>query len=199
MSLLKKLFKNYMLLSAVCIILGIALIADPGFFTKTISYTIGGLSVGVGALSIVRYATRGEERNQFTSFLLRGIILCAIGIFLIAKPDFIFKVIAFAFGLYMLFSGIVSITDSLDVKGSNGNWIPGFVLSLLTSVLGMVILLNPLAPVDLAVRILGIALLVSGITNFMSSFSGNHQLKAIDKQLKKAAKGKSDKDDFIDI
>lgn len=199
MSMLKKLFRNYMLLSSICIILGIALIVDPGFFTHAISYTIGGLSIGVGVVNILRFVTKGEEREQFTSSLFRGIVLCVIGIFLIAKPDFIFNVISFAFGFYMLFSGIVSITDSVDIKNGGGNWVPSLVLSLLTSVLGMVILLNPLAPVNLAVRLLGIALLVSGVTNLMSSLSGNYQLKSIEKQVKKSAKSITDKDDYIDI
>lgn len=34
MRMLKKLFKNYLLLSVVCIVLGAALIADPGFLPR---------------------------------------------------------------------------------------------------------------------------------------------------------------------
>lgn len=199
MSMLKKLFRNYFLLSLVCILLGIALIVNPEFFTHAISYTIGGLSVGVGAISIIRYVTKGEDKDEYVSNLLRGIVLSIIGIFLIAKPDFIFKVIAFAFGFYMLFSGIVSLMNSMDIKRADGNWVPPCVFASITAVLGLIILLNPLAPFKIAVRILGIALLVSGITNMSGSLSGNRQLKNIEKNIKKSLKSKSDKDDFIDI
>lgn len=197
MSFLKKLFRNYLLLSAVCIILGIALIADPEFFTAAISYTIGGISIAAGAGSIIRYFARGEERGEYASDLFRGLVLAAIGIFLIVKPDFIFKVFAFGFGFYMLFSGFVSLGDSLDIRRADGSWVLSCVLAAATAVLGLVIILNPLAPVNIAVRILGIALAVSGATNLIGCLSGKRQLKSLKKEIKKAVKDGSK--DYIDI
>lgn len=196
MKIMKKLFKNYLLLSVVCIVLGAALIADPGFFTKAISYTIGGIAIAVGVISFIQFFAKGEEKDDYASLVFRGIVLAAIGLFLIIKPDFIFKVIAFGCGFYMLFSGIVSISNAFDIKRAGQEWIFHMVLASVTAVLGFVILINPLAPVNAAITILGIALIVSGIANFISCVSVKRKVKDIEKQLRKTDKNDSD---YIDI
>ncbi len=196
MKIMKKLFKNYLLLSVVCIVLGAALIADPGFFTKAISYTIGGIAIAVGVISFIQFFAKGEEKDDYASLVFRGIVLAAIGLFLIIKPDFIFKVIAFGCGFYMLFSGIVSISNAFDIKRAGQDWIFPMVLASVTAVLGFVILINPLAPLNAAITILGIALIVSGIANFISCVSVKRKVKDIEKQLRKTDKNDSD---YIDI
>ncbi len=196
---LKRIFRNYMLLSAVCIIFGVALVAKPEFFTHAISYTIGGISIAVGAVHIIRFLVAGENRNAFFYALFRGIVLCAIGIFLIVKPDFIFKIIAVAFGIYMLFNGIVNLGDSFEIKRNDGNWIPLCVLSSLTALLGILILLNPLMTVSFAGKLLGIVLVASGVTNIISGMGGKHQLKVIGKKLKKATNADENEQDVIDV
>ncbi|WP_124100830.1 DUF308 domain-containing protein [Ruminococcus sp. Marseille-P6503] len=196
MKTMKKLFKNYLLLSVVCIALGAALIADPGFFTKAISYTIGGIAIAAGAISFIQFFVKGEEKDEYASLVFRGIVLAAIGLFLIIKPDFIFKVIAFGCGFYMLFSGIVSIADAFDVKRAGQDWIFPMILASVTAALGLVILINPLAPVNAAITIMGIALIASGIANLISCFSVRSKAKGIEKQLRKTDKNKND---YIDV
>ena len=197
MRMLKKLFKNYLLLSVVCIVLGAALIADPGFFTKAISYTIGGIALAVGAVSLIQFFAKGEEKDEYSSLIFRGIVLAAIGLFLIVKPDFIFKVIAFGCGFYMLFSGIVSLANAFDINRAGQDWVLPMILASVTAVLGFVIIINPLAPVNIAVTVLGIALAAAGVANLISCLSGRHQLRYIEKQVKRS--DKSGKDEFIDI
>ena len=179
-----------------CVILGLALLISPGFFTRAISYTIGGISLGIGVLSALRFFLAGDEKGEYTSTLFRGIVLCAMGIFLIVKPDFIFKIIAIAFGLYMLFSGIVSLSDALAIRKGSGKWQMPCVMAAITILLGIVILCDPLFTVDSAVRIMGAALLISGVTNLSGCFVGGRQLKALSKELERAEKNGGD---YIDI
>ena len=55
MKIVKSLFKNFWILSVFCIVLGIALILDPGFFSDTIGYIIAGLLVCYGAVMLIIY------------------------------------------------------------------------------------------------------------------------------------------------
>ena len=103
-------------MSIFCVVLGIALIIDPNFFTDAIGYVIGGLFTAFGAVELIRYFAMGKDDQSYSSSLVRGIILAAIGIFIIIRPDFIPKVIAVVCGLYMLISGIVNIQDSLNLR-----------------------------------------------------------------------------------
>ncbi len=69
-----------------------------------------------GAVEFIRYFAMGKDDQSYSSSLVRGIILAAIGIFIIIRPDFIPKVIAVVCGLYMLISGI-----TLDVQVESWN------------------------------------------------------------------------------
>ena len=209
MQTVKKVFGNYLLLSAVCIILGAALIAKPEFFTHAISYTIGGLSIAAGCIEIGRFLlgrnsppAEGEKPDGGGSFMLiRAIILAAIGIFLILKPDFIAQVLATIFGLYMLISGGITLFDSLRIKKSvNDEWQLTCLLSSITVLGGIVILFNPMLPNTIMFTVLGIVLLVTGITNMIGSVVGKRKVEELLK-LSTEEDGKDSKKnrDFIDI
>lgn len=198
MEYLKKLFRNYWVLSIFCIVLGIALIIKPGFFTDAICYVIGGLFAAFGAADLIRYFAKDRADAAYSSGLVRGIIFAAIGIFIIARPDFIPKVIAIFCGLYMLISGIVNIQDSLNLRRAGVlQWKTSLVPAVITTTVGVVLLFNPLLLGDAAMIVLGAALLISGITNLFGCASAMSKMKKVDKLVKKELKHK--KDDFIDI
>lgn len=193
----KKAFRNYWLLSIFCIVVGIVLIVKPGIFTAVLGYTIGGFLTVYGIVKLVLYFTKRED---YPTNLVSGIILVAAGIFIMVKPDFIPKVIALIFGFYMVISGVVSIQDSLNLKRSGDEqWRVSCIPAVITTIVGIIMVFNPLAPVNVAVIILGIALLVSGITNIIGCCTANSKLKKFEKLANPSRQNKYDKDDFIDI
>ena len=108
---LGKLFRNYWVLSVFCIVLGAALIADPHFFTRSISWLIGGLFAAYGVVYLIKYFINSAE-NNFGSDLVKGVILIAIGVFIIVRWEFIPNVIAISMGFYMLICiVIVGVSD----------------------------------------------------------------------------------------
>lgn len=197
MSTLKKIFANYLLLSAICVVLGAALVAKPDFFTRAISYTIGGLAIATGIEEIVRYIVKGEDRRDFVSCLFRGIVLCALGLFLVLNPDFIFKVIAISLGIYMLISGTLGLMNTKDISKNADGWKVPLIFSAVTAIAGIVILFNPMLPTDIMFMVLGIMLIVSGVSNLVGSFSAGRKLKMI----KRAYEDTIDDDgkEYIDI
>lgn len=198
MDFIKKLFKNYWILSLFCIVLGIALIADPGFFTKAIGYAIGGLIAAYGVVELIKYFAKGGENREYSFCLVRGILLCAIGAFIVIKPDFIPKVIAIFCGFYMLISGIVNIQDSLNLRRANvDNWAVSCIPAVITTVVGIILLFDPMIGADAAMIVMGAALLISGITNIFGCFTATRKLKKVSKLIKSGRK--SDNDDYIDI
>lgn len=200
MEFIKKMFRSYWVLSLFCVVLGVALIVDPGFFTKAICYVIGGLFLVFGAEELVRYFLKGKENPVYSSCLVRGIILAAIGVFIIARPNFIPSVIAIVFGIYMLISGIVNIQDSLNLKRAGVvEWKVSCIPAVITTAVGVVLLFNPLMLTDAAMMILGIALLISGVSNLFGCFAAGSKLKQLNKMIKRDFKDRPDKDHYIDI
>lgn len=206
---LKKILGNYLLLSAVCIILGAALIASPSTLINVISYTIGGLSLAVAAIEIGRFlmsrnAPSGENDTDSPGgfVLVRGIILAVIGVFLILKPDFLAQVFAFSFGLYMLASGGISLYDSLRIKKQDeSGWQMACALATVTVIGGIIILMNPMLPANIMITVLGILLVVTGVSNLIGSVVGKNKLETLLKLEDDDGDSKKKKKDrnFIDV
>lgn len=200
MESLKKAVRNYWVLSAFCIVMGIALIIRPGFFTKAVGLIVGGALALYGLVSLGRYLMKAKSDPENANGLVSGILCMVAGVFIMIRPDFIPKVIALLFGCYMLISGIVNIQESLYVKGrGEDKWLRAFLPALLTSLTGILLLINPLLLADVTLRVLGICLLAAGIMNIGGSFSIG---RSVFKRAKQEEKKKEEKDEvpqFIDI
>jgi len=198
MEYIKKMFRNYWVLSVFCVVLGIALIVNPHFFTNAIGYTVGGLLTAYGVVELIRYFVKTKESPMYATGLVLGVILCAAGIFIIVRPDFIPKIIAIIFGLYMLISGICNLQDALNLRRQGlENWRVSGIPAVITTVVGIVLVINPLFLTDAALIILGICLLVSGLSNIIGCFSAGRNLKKLNSIVKK--NNRRDRDEFIDI
>lgn len=172
METLKKAMRNYLLLSAFCVVMGIALILKPAFFTRAVGFVVGGLMTVYGAVSLVRYFIRAKKDPGNAAGLVSGVIFVISGVFIMVRPDFIPKVIALIFGCYMLISGIFNIQESLYIKGrGDAKWLRAFLPALLTALIGILLLINPLVLADVTLRVLGVCLLAAGIMNISGSFT----------------------------
>lgn len=190
---LRKMFKNYLVVCLLSIALGIALVIEPTFLTKLVSYILGGVSLGFGVYYIVMYFIGNHEGMVF--LMIKGLILAVIGVFLFVKPDFIPRMISTAFGIYMLVNGIIGLTNATEIKRSgDSEWQFPMISSGVTFVLGFIIFINPMLPVKAAMMVLGICLIISGASNLFSAFTSRSKLKELEKQAEK-----SERNDIIDI
>lgn len=191
---IKRVFSNYLLLCLLSIVLGIALVIEPTFLTKLVSYILGGIALGFGVYSIVMYFLKEQEGMVF--LMIRGLILAFIGVFLIVRPDFIPRMISTAFGIYMLVNGVIGLTNATEIKRSgDAEWQFPMISAGITFVLGFVICINPMLPVKAAMTVLGICLIISGASNLFSSFTSRSKLRKLDRQ----DDDKDDRHDIIDI
>ncbi len=190
---LRKMFKNYLVVCLLSIALGIALVIEPTFLTKLVSYILGGVSLGFGVYYIVMYFIKNHEGMVF--LMIKGLILAVIGVFLFVRPDFIPRMISTAFGIYMLVNGIIGLTNATEIKRSgDSEWQFPMISAGVTFVLGFIIFINPMLPVKAAMMVLGICLIISGASNLFSAFTSRSKLKELEKQEEK-----SERNDIIDI
>ena len=189
----RKMFKNYLVVCLLSIALGIALVIEPTFLTKLVSYILGGVSLGFGVYYIVMYFIKNHEGMVF--LMIKGLILALIGVFLFVRPDFIPRMISTAFGIYMLVNGIIGLTNATEIKRSgDSEWQFPMISAGVTFVLGFIIFINPMLPVKAAMMVLGICLIISGASNLFSAFTSRSKLKELEKQAEK-----SERNDIIDI
>ena len=58
MNKMKKVLGNFTVLSVFCIVMGIALIIRPDFFTRVVGLVVGGVITAMGAVALLRYFIR---------------------------------------------------------------------------------------------------------------------------------------------
>lgn len=185
METLKKIINSYLIVFVAEAIIGILLLINPDIFTSTISYICGGILLTFGILKLIAYF-RGDN---FETEILMAIILCATGIFIIARPSFIFSIFAFFFGIYMLCQGIYSIKGALLIKEYNkDNWVAPMIIAVLTTILGLIIIINPFATIKATLKVLGITLIISAAFSIYNGMVTKRKINKIQKQ-----------DDYIDI
>lgn len=199
MNNVKKLFSNYLLLSALCILLGLFFIIWPEEINNVISYIIGGVTILLGVLDISRFLmTQSDPEGVGPVGIIRGIIFGAIGLFLILRPDFVFRVISFAFGIYMLASGSLSLYDAMRIRKHNNGvgWQPTCVMASITIIIGLVMLFAPFTQYV----VLGVMLVISGVSNIIGAFSGKRKVEKLLGLTASSDKSSSDNDKkYIDV
>lgn len=166
MNKMKKVLGNFTVLSVFCIVMGIALIIRPDFFTRVVGLVVGGVITAMGAVALLRYFIRTKTDPNNASGLISGVILVLAGVFVMVRPDFIPKVIAFVFGAYMLISGITNIQGAFALKKNNSTrWTKALVIAVLTTLAGLMLVINPILLADVTSRLMGVCLLISGMSN----------------------------------
>lgn len=184
--MLKKLLNSFIIAFVAEAAIGLLLLINPSIFTNTISYVLGGVILAVGMLNLISYF----NSDKVSSSITKAVFFCAAGIFIITKPDFIFKILALVFGIYLLADGITSIKSSLIIRKIDpGSWVPPMVVAVLTTVLGLIITLNPFVSVETALKILGAALVISGVLSIYNGAVTKRKIKQITKN----------NDKFVDI
>lgn len=203
MQTVKNIFKNFWILSVFCIVLGVALIADPGFFSKTIGYIIAGLLTCYGVVMLIIYFTKSSEGFfENGAKLVGGLLLCAAGVFVFIQPDIISKVVAIVSGMYMLINGIVNLQGTLKMrKAGYPDWKTTGIPALITLCVGILLVLNPMMSFGFAMRLLGICLFVAGLINLIDCAIISHRLGKISRSdsTELALRNGSDSTDIIDI
>ncbi|MEG1426161.1 MAG: DUF308 domain-containing protein [Oscillospiraceae bacterium] len=152
--------------SVLLIALGLFLVVEPAVSSSIICYMFGALIILCGIIDLVNYKVNKKDRAYYRFDLIKGIVLFALGLFIVIKPGFVGAILPTIFGLVLLFDGITKILSSFDMKtGGTKNWIPIMAFGFLMCVLGIVIIINPFTLVNLSMIVIGVSLICDGISN----------------------------------
>lgn len=159
---------SMMLMSLIYIIIGLVLLIKPVTTSKLISFIFAGLILVYGIIKVYTYLkTNHDYRNFFDKLdLIAGIISVALGLFLFFKTEIVLSILPFLVGIYLVFNSICGIQASLHLKHiQSKSWIGGFILSIVLTVLGIVLVFNPFSAYVLLLRFIGVSLIVNAISD----------------------------------
>ena len=157
---------GYFVISALFCVLGVVLIAAPETSAVWLGRLLGIGMIIFGAVKLVGYFSKDLFRLAFQYDLAFGILLLALGIVTLARPNDTMRFLCFVFGIPVLADGLFKIQIALDARrfGIERWWLV-LALAGLTCVIGLLLVIRPSEAVRALMVLMGISLILDGVLN----------------------------------
>ena len=168
---LKNLSVSFVLLSIFYVLLGLVLLIWPATVMDMLCYLTGGILLLYGVFAIVGFC-RAEMRTagSFLTLLL-GIVAAAVGAVLLLQPALFQSILTIILGIYILIDGLLNLMRTLELRRmEHRGWTIYLVPSLITVVLGLVVVFRPMLAGTTLVQLIGASLLYSGAADLWTLF-----------------------------
>lgn len=122
--------------------------------------------------AMIGMSSDGERGSSFpTSSLIIGLIVAAVGAFIVFKPDAIVSFISVLIAVFLFFYGINDLTQmQMMYKYQDHAWWIALIGGAIAIALGLLIIMNPFGTGTLIVRIAGVSLIYAGVSSFIINF-----------------------------
>lgn len=157
---------GYFVISALFCVLGVVLIAAPETSAVWLGRLLGIGMIIFGAVKLVGYFSKDLFRLAFQYDLAFGILLLALGIVTLARPNDTMRFLCVVFGIPVLADGLFKIQIALDARrfGIERWWLV-LALAGLTCVIGLLLVIRPSEAVRALMVLMGISLILDGVLN----------------------------------
>ncbi len=174
----ERLKADFIATSAAYLVLGLILVIFPAQVASVACYILGALLIAAGIVFIIKFFSCRGISSLFSLTLIGGIVLTAIGIFIITRSEIIIQIVPFIFGIIAIIDGIIALQRSLILaKVGFPFWWLSLVLSVITVALGIVVAINPFESGILAFRFIGVCLIFAGIADLWGITSLSKKIK----------------------
>ena len=171
-SFMKRVIRSSIITSVLLAILGILLIVASEETVISISYIIGGALVLLGAIGIIDYLRKIKTDLKSELDLVYAIVTIILGVLIIMHPKAIGSVIPFVLGIIIIINSSTKLNYAFQLKSKdNSLWKSTLLVSLLTTICGLILIFNPFTAATLIARIVGIIILVYAILDIISSLT----------------------------
>ncbi len=172
------------------IILGVLLVINPVGVMFWICEIIGFLLLTVGLWLIVMYFVSGREEGGARSAagVTFGVILLAIGIYIVIDPTAILQFVTILIAMILFMHGIYDFTEARVLKAyEHPHWYVPIISAIVKFLLGILIILKPVSTGGIITVIAGIALILAGISGIYLRIKIGKAMKTLESQIDEAA------------
>ena len=181
-SFITKRYKSEIFSSIILILLGLLLIFKSEATIITISYVVGSIIIAMGALAFITYFTEGDGPRGFS--LAYGLICVILGILIITNPKAISSIIPIIIGIGVIINSALKLQYSLELKKvDNKMWMTTFIVALISTLCGVVILFNPFEGAIVITQLIGGFLVFYAIVDVICAYNIRKEAKNIVEEL----------------
>lgn len=163
-AIIKKYKVEMVFVALLCAALGIVLVAWP---EATIDVLCKVLATAIIVIGIVQIISCVVNRAGYPVSAILGVIVLLVGIWIFLQPQKLVSLVPIVIGVILLVHGLQDLQMALETKryGYTRWWIMA-VIAVISVILGVVCVINAFGIVALTFRIIGIALIYDGVTDF---------------------------------
>ena len=171
-----KRFNNAILRGIFAVLLGIILVLWPEAAIIYIIMVIGAGFLLPGVFSIVNYLMRNKKDESVSPmFPLDGLGSVLLGAWLLAMPEFFVDILMYILGAILLIAGLQQIITLISAR--KWKYVPMgyYVLPSIIFLVGLLILIYPMAVIANTLVIFGIAFLFYGVNEIINWYKFRKQ------------------------
>ena len=178
---IETMFNISMVFSIVFAILGIVMIANPTTALNVICTSIAIVVIIKGIIWVANHFSKSED-NQ-TDTLVVGIVLIVLGIILMTHSKYIEVIVGLLVGISIILESVSDINVSFKLRKTEAPWLLTFCLSIITFIVGVVLVCNPQESAETVMIWSGISLLINSVTTFVDKKIFKKYIKEVKKVL----------------
>jgi len=178
--LMKKFFRSSIVTAIILIILGLLLIFQSEATIMTISYIIGGILIALGVLAVIKFIRGTNKEGKSELDIVYGVVTTILGVLIITHPQAIASVIPLILGIAIIISSATKLQYAFELKANkNKLWKATMVISIISTLFGVVLLFNPFKGAVMFTKVVGIFILGYAILDFISTLTIKRNVKII--------------------
>ena len=178
-SKLKRAKWDSIVIAVLTVALGLVCILLPEQSANVLTTIFGVVLIVMGVTLFVQFCFLGGFIGG--NLLVTGIAMMIVGIFCLSRPTMIQSILTVLFGIYIFVDSLTSMTDSLICANAHvGGWVVMFVTSIVTAILGIVLMF---ANFDWVMIYAGVALIVEGVRRFVITVTMSSKVRQAKKTI----------------
>ena len=165
----KRYEKSSIITSILMLIVSILLILMPETILNSIVVLLGIAALLDGILHSISYIITDKEMKAFSNELFFGILeIMTSGLLFLFKANII-NIFPVIIGIWIIIAGVTKFQLAFNLRGIDSKWIDVLLSSIISIILGVLIILNPFSTVMTITVISGIILFITEICNLIES------------------------------
>ena len=161
---IKSIRKHMLLASILLLVLGICFIVWPDEAARILARATAIVIIAVGLFELILFFIGKKKGVVDIPAIISGVLLGALGIYLLIQPDTMLKFFNIIFGIIIIIIGLDHIFQAIFIiRHIRSLWWISLIVGLVAPGLGVLTLLNPFSAIRTAMIIVGITMVVEAI------------------------------------
>lgn len=165
-SILREQRISSIIMALVTLVMGFLLLFWPDRSVKILCALLGAVLIVTGAAYIFGWLIRRRKGGFPAWFLIPGVLLAAMGMWLLNNPKLVVALIQYIFAAVVIFHGVLDLQSAIVLAvARRRRWWVDLLIALLTLGLGVLVLFNPFETFEALVMLIGFTLIYDGLSD----------------------------------